>query len=207
MLLPELIRQHLHTIHATTNLDFRWKEENILQYHVLSVLSAHCFFLFKNFTPMKRQKRLSKIFRFSENIREQKRCLRISRRIYQHSFHAVVDNSVLVNIILLLKLIIKVTSVRIYQDWNTRSPNNPEDEQLGPEVALGWVTIQGLDVVVVVVVVVDYVETSITKLNFEGFLLTLKKQSSKKGGPPLLLYVAPECIHIWYSIPELKKCT
>ena len=36
--------------------------------------------------------------------------------------------------------------LRLYQVGNTSSHKNTEVKQLGPRLALGWVTIQGLDV-------------------------------------------------------------
>ena len=36
--------------------------------------------------------------------------------------------------------------LRLYQVGNTRSRKNTEVKQLGPQLALGWVTIKGLDV-------------------------------------------------------------
>ena len=36
--------------------------------------------------------------------------------------------------------------LRLYQVGNTRSRKNTEAKQLGPQLALGWVTIKGFDV-------------------------------------------------------------
>ena len=42
------------------------------------------------------------------------------------------------------------TQLRLHQVGNTSSHKNTEVKQLGPQLALGWATIQGLDVDAVV---------------------------------------------------------
>ena len=42
------------------------------------------------------------------------------------------------------------TQLRLHQVGNTSSHKNTEVKQLGPQLALGWVTIEGLDVDAVV---------------------------------------------------------